>query len=236
MQITRKITWIAGCVVLAVAGSMLPFYLNGNQGSSKDQSKISLLSEINGYLAWESETKLYPMNDVEAFIKGVRARAANEKPPQQLTHDEMYLLTQEIEFDAHKKKISENLKNGEAFLAEVADLPQVVCLVDNLLYYKVLSDGAGPVLDDATGQYYFTYKVSLPDGTTLYDTQREGILQKVRLDSVIPGFAKGVMGMRQGERRVLYIHPSLGFRSMHWIVPPNAVLVMDVELGEGPIE
>lgn len=230
MQITRKIRWML-FFGLGLACT-LPLYTNKNP--DQERSKISLMSECNGHLAWESELRLSPESEVEAFIKGVRARAANEAPPMKMTYEELGKLSCATEFDAHKKKISENLKNGEAFLAEVADLPQVVCLVDNVLYYKVLSDGTGPVLDDATGQYYFTYKVSLPDGTTLYDTQREGLLQKVRLESVIPGFAKGVMGMKQGERRLLYIHPSLGFRSMHWTVPPNAVLVMDVEFGEGP--
>ena len=41
------------------------------------------------------------------------------------------------------------------------------------------------------------------------------------------------MGMRQGERRLLYIHPSLGFRSMHWTVPPSVVLIIDVEFDKG---
>jgi peptidylprolyl isomerase len=229
MQITRKITVV--CAVIAIAGFALYFYRSKSQSLSNLQPKIALLSEINGYLAWESEIKLYPMNDVEAFIKGARTRAANEKPPGQMSHDELYMLTQEIEFDAHKKKIAENLKEGEAFLAEVAKEPQVMCVVDNLLYYKVVNEGEGPVLVDMTLPYYFNYTVSLPDGTKLYDTHREGVSQKVLLNSVIPGFAKGVMGMRQGERRVLYIHPSIGFRCMHWTVPPNVVLVMDVELG-----
>lgn len=228
MQITRKIRWVLvfGLVLLAT----LPLYTNINPND--EQSKAALLSECNGYLAWESELRINPVSDVEAFIKGVRARAANEAPPMKLSYEELGKLAQEVEFEAHKKRLGDTLKSSEAFLAGVATRPGVTCVDDMLLYYEVVKEGAGPVLDDARGSYYFNYRARLPDDRVLYDTKESGC-QQVALDSVIPGFAKGVMGMRQGERRVLYIHPSLGFRSMHWTVPPNMVLVMDVAFCEG---
>lgn len=229
MQITRKIKWmlVLGLGLLAT----LPLYTNINPNG--EPSKAALLSECNGYLAWESELRINPLSDVEAFIRGVRARAANKAPPMKMSFDELGKLAQEVEFEAHKKSLGDNLKSSEEFLAGVATRPGVTCVDEMLLYYEVVQDGAGPILDDARGSYYFNYKVSLPDDRVLYDTKESGC-QRVALDSVIPGFAKGVMGMRQGERRLLYIHPSLGFRSMHWTVPPNMVLVMDVEFGEGP--
>ncbi len=231
MQITRKITWqlmrAPLAIACAVAATLLLYGSSTAQSPPAEQSQIALLSEINGYLAWESELQLYPLNDVEAFIKGVRARAANKNPPQNMTNEELYRLTQEVEFEAHKKKIDENLENAEAFLAEVAKKPGVICAVENLLYYKVAEQGSGPALVNDLGSYYFDYSVGLADGTVLFDTKGGG-QQKVSLDAVIPGFTKGVAGMKAGERRILYIHPNLGFRTMHWTVPPNVVLVMDV--------
>lgn len=226
MQITRKIKWmlVFGLGLLAT----LPLYTTINPND--EQAKAELLSECNGYLAWQSELRINPMSDVEAFIRGVRARAANKAPPMKMSFDELGKLAQEVEFEAHKKRLGDNLKSSEEFLAGVATRPGVRCVDDMLLYYEVVKEGVGPVLDDVKGSYYFNYMARLPDDRVLYDTKESGC-QQVALDSVIPGFAKGVMGMRQGERRLLYIHPSLGFRSMHWTVPPNMVLVMDVEFG-----
>jgi peptidylprolyl isomerase len=76
--------------------------------------------------------------------------------------------------------------------------------------------------------------VSSPEEDELFDTRTLPRPQEVCLDFVIPGFAQGVLGMKVGERRKLYIHPKLGYRCMHWTVPPNVVLVIDVEFVGSP--
>jgi peptidylprolyl isomerase len=103
-------------------------------------------------------------------------------------------------------------------------------LVKNQLYYELLAVGQGPQVVKPHQSYVFHYTVSIPEKGELFDTRKTQRPQKICLDCVIPGFAQGIVGMRVGERRKLYIHPELGFRTMHWTVPPNATLIIDVEL------
>ena len=45
----------------------------------------------------------------------------------------------------------------------------------------------------------------------------------------IPGFAKGMLGMKEGEKRVLYIHPELAY-GLTGQLPPNSLLIFEVEI------
>ena len=53
--------------------------------------------------------------------------------------------------------------------------------------------------------------------------------EMITLDETIPGFSKGIVGMREGEKRTLYIHPELGYGSSGYL-PPNSLLTFEIEV------
>ena len=66
---------------------------------------------------------------------------------------------------------------------------------------------------------------------------RNPFLFVVGADAVIQGWDIGVIGMREGGRRLLVIPPELGYRDEGAteddgtvVIPPNSVLVFDIEL------
>ena len=82
------------------------------------------------------------------------------------------------------------------------------------------------------------YTGTLADGT-VFDSSRERnpFLFVVGADAVIRGWDIGVMGMREGGRRLLVIPSELGYGAQGAteddgtvVIPPNSVLVFDVEL------
>jgi len=106
---------------------------------------------------------------------------------------------------------------------------------DTGLYYEVLSAGSGNVV--AAGQTAVVHYTGwLPDGTK-FDSSRdrgEPFSFPVGAGQVIAGWDQGVAGMAVGEERKLVIPPDLGYGASGsgGVIPPNAVLVFDVELLE----
>jgi FKBP-type peptidyl-prolyl cis-trans isomerase len=100
------------------------------------------------------------------------------------------------------------------------------------LYYLDVAQGTGPVVA-AGDRIAVQYTGWLANGT-MFDTSRDdGVAYPFRLgrSEVIAGWDEGLVGMRVGGRRRLVIPPSLGYGSTgNGPIPPNAVMVFDVEI------
>ncbi len=127
---------------------------------------------------------------------------------------------------------------------EVLPDPQMDRMADGIdkLRYKDLAEGEGPGIKHGsqisvhyTGWLY-DKKSSELKGTQI-DTSRERnepFVFRVGAGQVIPGWDKGVMGMKKGGKRMLYIPPNMAYgeRGAGSVIPPNASLIFEVELME----
>jgi FKBP-type peptidyl-prolyl cis-trans isomerase len=125
-----------------------------------------------------------------------------------------------------------DLEKGNEFLRQNAE--QVgVQVTESGLQYVVLQEGDGekPVETDVVQVHY---EGRLIDGTVFDSSRERGSPVEFPLDIVISGWAEGLMLMQVGSRYQLFIPSELGYGE--WgasdIVPPNSVLVFDVELLE----
>ncbi len=78
------------------------------------------------------------------------------------------------------------------------------------------------------------YVGALTDGTKFDSSLDRGepIVFTLGTGQVIPGWEKGILGMKVGERRQLVISPDLayGAAGAGGVIPPNATLIFQVEL------
>ena len=141
---------------------------------------------------------------------------------------------QQAESSAKQKGIDQ--KSIEDYLAK-NNLKATAQRTESGLHYvdQTLGAGASPVSGDLVKVHYVG---KLLNGT-VFDSSRDNpqtqgqpIDFQVGVGMVIPGWEEGIMSMKKGGKRTLVIPSSLGYgaEGAPGAIPPNSVLVFDVEL------
>jgi hypothetical protein len=117
---------------------------------------------------------------------------------------------------------------NDQFLAWNAKQPGVQTTASGL-QYQVLKAGTGAHPTDADVTL-IKYKGTLRDGTVFDQNERAPL----PVAQVVPGFSEGLKLMQKGGKYRLWIKPELGYgdRDTGGAIPPNSVLVFDVDLLE----
>ncbi|MEL3907184.1 MAG: FKBP-type peptidyl-prolyl cis-trans isomerase [Treponema sp.] len=133
---------------------------------------------------------------------------------------------------AYKKEAAENLAKETAFLEKNAKEAGVQT-TESGLQYQVLTEGTGaaPALSDTVKVHY---KGTLLDGTVFDSSYDRGTPVEFPLNAVIPGWTEGLQLMKTGAKYKLYIPSKIGYgeRGVPQVIPPNSVLIFEVELLE----
>jgi FKBP-type peptidyl-prolyl cis-trans isomerase FklB len=137
------------------------------------------------------------------------------------------MAKREVEMKTQGEK---NLKDGEAFLAENKKKQDVVTLPDGL-QYKVEKMGSGKKPTE-TSTVSVHYRGTLIDGTEFDSSIKRGQPAEFPCNGVIKGWTEALQLMPVGSKWTLYIPPQLAYgeRGAGQAVPPNSVLIFDVEL------
>lgn len=190
------------------------------------QKDIVRLSEAFGHFIGRN-LKTPGLNfDLDSLIAGIRdGYSGKPAPMSDKEYEEMMAKLQEQAF----KKLSEhNLKAANEFLEKNAHEQKIVQIEPGKLQYFIVQEGNGSsVQEHFSPQIKYTGKFL--DGTTFGSSEEVGGTITIPLDQTIPGFSKGIIGMKEGEKRKLYVHPDLGYGTTGHL-PPNSLLIFDIEL------
>ena len=194
------------------------------------KSDIELFSEYIGYTMGQEMRYLKGSYDLEAVIKGLRAYETGEGCPLQLNENEELQKIHEVQREQFEKLAANNLKNAEEFLRRIATEPHIQTLEKERLYFEIVNKGkhVRHVEPHTTCQFHCI--VVTLDDLEIINTRHSNMPKDICLDDCISGFMRGVEGMQEGERRKLYIHPDLAYRSTDDVVPPQSLIIIDVEV------
>ncbi len=130
------------------------------------------------------------------------------------------------------RRLSEMGTNATAARTYLAGIEggEGITKTESGLLYSVQETGTGASPTSAD-MVRVNYVGKLADGS-IFDQSTDGTAQ-FALAQVAPGFREGVMGMKVGGKRTLYLPPALGYGQQGTPggpIPPNAALVFEVEL------
>ena len=130
------------------------------------------------------------------------------------------------------QKNEQQLAANAEYLAENAKKEGVTTLPSGL-QYEVLKAGEGPKASTHS-RVTVHYEGRLTNGNVFDSSYKRGQTATFGVTQVISGWTEALQLMPQGSKWQLTIPPDLGYgaRGAGGSIPPNAVLVFDVELIE----
>jgi len=173
--------------------------------------------------------------DPDQFAKGMKDALTGVKPA--LSDEEMMQVITAFQKDAQEKQVAklkaiaaENLKKGEAFLAENKKKDAVKTLPSGL-QYKIIKNGKGKS-PKATDTVTANYKGTLIDGTEFDSSYKRGEPAKFPVEGVIPGWVEALKMMKVGSHWQIFVPANLGYgeRGAAPVIGPNETLIFEIEL------
>jgi peptidylprolyl isomerase len=205
---------------------------------SETAQKVLEASEAIGVLMAKSIQTLGINYDTDKIVQGFKdALQGRDKLKSDMEYVEIVAHAQEAVF---KEMAAENLKKTEEFLVQNKSAAGIKELETNKLQYKIEKEGSGPIVDeDSTPIVRYTAKF-LDEAAD--ESSKDESRINLREDELIVGFKKALIGMKEGEKRIVYIHPDLTFKTKDYNRHTNSLLTFEIEVvkadapAEQPIE
>ena len=209
------------CILLA---SLSPFLAYAEEAKPAEKElDLGKISESFGHLIGKNLENLDIEFDMQRVVQGLQDSLAGKVAP--LSETECVQAISLIQESTFKKLSETNLKAAEAFLVKNAKEKGVSQIEVGKLQYKIETVGTGTVVG-ANDSPLIRYTGKFLDGQVFGQSKED---EMISLNETIAGFSKGIVGMKEGEKRTLYIHPELGYGTNGYL-PPNSLLTFEIEV------
>lgn len=202
---------------------MSSLYAEEAKEEAASQVEIAKISEAFGHLIGKNLENIGVQFDMAQVIKGLQDESSGKASP--MSEMECVQAIASIQERIFKEQSSENLKRAESFLSEAHKKEGITSLEEGRVLYEINATGNG-----ATVESHFSplirYTGKYLDGTVFSASKEDELIS---LDEIIPGLKAGLVGMKEGEKRTVFIHPDLAYGTSGYL-HPNSLLTFEVEI------
>ncbi len=191
-----------------------------NEVAPPDLNKIS---KAFGHMVGKNLESIEIDFDMKEVLLGIQECLDGKPSP--MTEAECIQGISLIQESAFQKESLENLKMADEFLAKNKSSPGVVEIEPGKLQYVILQAGTGPEVEESFAPI-IRYSGKFIDGKVFGESREDEVIS---FEETIEGFRKGIVGMKEGEKRRLFIHPDRGYGTTGFL-PPSSLLTFDIEI------
>ncbi len=195
------------------------------------KNDIIKISEAFGFLMGKNIESMGVKFDIEHFVKGLQDAAAGKACP--MTEMECIQAITAVQEASFKELAEKNLLLADEFLQTNKAHEGIVCLEEGKVQYKIEKEGEGSSLqEDSSPLVRYTGKFL--DGAVFGSSSED---EPISMAEIISGLKSGMLGMKEGEKRTIYIHPDCAYGTKGGL-PPNSLLTFEIEIvkTEAPVK
>jgi peptidylprolyl isomerase len=218
-----SIIWVASAV--ACSTFLFAEEQTAKQPAIKEPQvvEIAKISEAFGHLIGKNLQNIGVKFDIAQVIKGLQDAAAGKEAP--MSEVECVQAITAVQEKIFKEQSQDNLKKAENFLQDNAKIKEVTSLENGKVQYRIEKEGQGTAVETHFSPL-IRYTGKFLDGSVFSTSKEE---ERIYLEEIIPGLRAGLVGMKEGEKRTIYIHPELAYGTNGYL-PPNSLLTFEIEL------
>lgn len=212
-------------MLIALAVSLFVLSATATPEPIKPEPSLEQISHAFGYYIAKNliHPDLSPLN-VEAVIRGIRDRSSGKTID--LSEEAYEKALSSLHDEAYQKLMDKNTAAATTQL-KIQSVKADICSLGDKVQYTIERTGIGAMVEPhATPLVHFS--ASHPDGT-VFNASKQDEPVPLNLDETYPGFAKAITGMKEGEKRRVFLHPDevpgLG-DEQH----PGSLVIFDVEV------
>ena len=184
---------------------------------------LAKVSKSFGHMIGQNLESLGLEFDMKEVMQGIQDCVNGVQPP--MNEAETIQAISLIQENAFHKQSSDNLQKAVEFLSKNKSAAGVVEVEPGKIQYMVVKSGKGKEVE-ATFSPVIRYTGKFIDGKVFGESKEDEVIS---LDDTIEGFKKGIVGMKEGETRRIFIHPECGYGT-NGFLPPNSLLTFDIEV------